>query len=131
MSVDLVHITVQCIQFFCTQKCVLPVYTFFLYTIMCFTILVTGIICGVWPRINATRIEDQLMECSHCSNKQSIVVLFPSFKTVFGGRVFRHVVLGIYHNGRYGALGMSRRQELMYKPLTFKVCKHCFLADKY
>lgn len=47
---------------------------------------------------------------------------FPiSFKTQFNGNFHRHVVLGIYHGGRYGALGMSRREDLMYKPLIYKV----------
>nr|XP_022333693.1 vasohibin-2-like isoform X1 [Crassostrea virginica] len=46
---------------------------------------------------------------------------FPlSFKSVFGGNVHRHVVLGIYYAGSYGTIGMSRREDLMYKPLTFK-----------
>jgi len=43
-----------------------------------------------------------------------------SFKTLFEGGVYRHVVLGVYHNGKYGALGMSRRKDLMYKPLKFE-----------
>ena len=47
---------------------------------------------------------------------------FPiSFKTAFNGNCHRHVVLGIYNSGRYGALGMSRREDLMYKPLVYKV----------
>ncbi|XP_022089017.1 vasohibin-2-like [Acanthaster planci] len=46
---------------------------------------------------------------------------FPvSFKTLFSGTVHRHVVLGVYYSGRYGALGMSRREDLMYKPLEFR-----------
>lgn len=46
---------------------------------------------------------------------------FPlSFKSVFGGNVHRHVVLGIYYAGSYGTIGMSRREDLMYKPVTFK-----------
>ncbi|XP_067097938.1 tubulinyl-Tyr carboxypeptidase 2 [Osmerus mordax] len=46
---------------------------------------------------------------------------FPiSFKTQFSGHHFHHVVLGVYCNGRYGTLGMSRRQDLMDKPLTFR-----------
>lgn len=46
---------------------------------------------------------------------------FPiSFKSVFMGNVYRHVVLGVYQGGRYGAVGMSRREDLMYKPLEFK-----------
>ena len=35
--------------------------------------------------------------------------------------VFRHVVLGVHHASLYGALGLSRRQDLMYKPLEYKV----------
>ncbi|XP_069116784.1 tubulinyl-Tyr carboxypeptidase 2-like isoform X2 [Argopecten irradians] len=46
---------------------------------------------------------------------------FPlSFKSVFGGNVHRHVVLGIYYAGKYGSIGMSRRDELMYKPVVYK-----------
>ncbi|EDO40230.1 predicted protein [Nematostella vectensis] len=42
------------------------------------------------------------------------------FKTQFGSSIYRHVVLGVHANGKYGALGLSRRDDLMYKPLTFK-----------
>ncbi|XP_036362942.1 tubulinyl-Tyr carboxypeptidase 1-like isoform X2 [Octopus sinensis] len=41
------------------------------------------------------------------------------FKTVFKTVEYRHVVLGIYYKGSYGALGMSRREKLMYKPLVY------------
>lgn len=36
-------------------------------------------------------------------------------------QVYRHIVLAVHHlpSGRYGALGLSRRSELMYKPLRF------------
>lgn len=43
------------------------------------------------------------------------------FKSKFDGMYFRHVVLVVQHGGLYGALGLSRRKELMYKPLVFKV----------
>ncbi|XP_055878651.1 tubulinyl-Tyr carboxypeptidase 2-like [Biomphalaria glabrata] len=43
-----------------------------------------------------------------------------SFKTVFNDHQHRHVVLGISYAGHYGAIGMSRRDDLMYKPLEFK-----------
>lgn len=43
-----------------------------------------------------------------------------SFKTQFNGRYYRHVVLGVHHNGRFGTLGLSRREDLMFKPLKFK-----------
>ncbi|KAF6772359.1 hypothetical protein AHF37_08391 [Paragonimus kellicotti] len=42
-----------------------------------------------------------------------------SFSSEFDGQTFRHVVLGVYANGKYGALGLSRRPDLMYKPLEF------------
>lgn len=57
----------------------------------------------------------------YLTNGMMGVERFPiSFKTAFNGNVHRHVVLGMYHSGRYGALGMSRREDLMYKPLLYK-----------
>ncbi|XP_064402854.1 tubulinyl-Tyr carboxypeptidase 2-like isoform X2 [Halichondria panicea] len=41
------------------------------------------------------------------------------FKSKFGGLYYRHIVLGIHWNSLYGALGMSRRDSLMYKPLSY------------
>ena len=46
------------------------------------------------------------------------------FKSAFNGNTHRHVVLGLYYAGRWGALGMSRREDLMYKPIVFKVNKN-------
>lgn len=43
-----------------------------------------------------------------------------SFKTRFNAHFYRHVVLGVHHNGRFGTLGLSRRDDLMFKPLKFK-----------
>lgn len=43
------------------------------------------------------------------------------FKSKFDGMYFRHVVLVVQQGGFYGALGLSRRKDLMYKPLVFKV----------
>ncbi|XP_043929831.1 tubulinyl-Tyr carboxypeptidase 1 [Protopterus annectens] len=46
---------------------------------------------------------------------------FPiSFKTQFSGNVFRHIVLGVHWGGRFGTLGISRREDLMDKPLIFR-----------
>lgn len=46
---------------------------------------------------------------------------FPiSFKTQFSGSHFRHIVLGIHSGGRFGALGISRRVDLMFKPLKYR-----------
>ncbi|XP_026209441.1 tubulinyl-Tyr carboxypeptidase 1 isoform X2 [Anabas testudineus] len=46
---------------------------------------------------------------------------FPlSFKSQFSGNHFYHIVLGVHSGGRFGALGMSRREDLMFKPLDFR-----------
>ncbi|XP_061898287.1 tubulinyl-Tyr carboxypeptidase 1 isoform X2 [Entelurus aequoreus] len=46
---------------------------------------------------------------------------FPlSFKSQFSGNHFYHIVLGVHSGGRYGALGMSRREDLMFKPLEHR-----------
>ena len=42
------------------------------------------------------------------------------FKSKFGNVTHRHIVLGLYSNSLYGALGLSRRKSLMYKPLAHK-----------
>lgn len=43
------------------------------------------------------------------------------FKTTAGGNVYRHIVLAMRHrpSGKWGAIGLSRRQELMYKPMGY------------
>ena len=51
-------------------------------------------------------------------NTQRIAV---GFKSKFDSMYFRHVVLVVQHGGLYGALGLSRRKDLMYKPLAFRV----------
>ena len=44
-----------------------------------------------------------------------------SFKTRVEGHVHRHIVLAVQHipSGRFGALGLSRRSELMFKDLSY------------
>lgn len=42
------------------------------------------------------------------------------FKTQMGVANLSHVVLGVQYNGKFGALGLSRRDDLMFKPLKFK-----------
>ncbi|XP_028403764.1 tubulinyl-Tyr carboxypeptidase 1-like [Dendronephthya gigantea] len=42
------------------------------------------------------------------------------FKTQTNTTWLSHVVLGLYYNGKFGALGLSRRDDLMYKALQFK-----------
>ncbi|KPP66683.1 hypothetical protein Z043_114785 [Scleropages formosus] len=67
------------------------------------------------------RALDLNRNCSYLTNGLASVERFPiSFKTQFSGHHFHHVVLGVYCNGRYGTLGMSRRADLMGKALTFR-----------
>ena len=47
-----------------------------------------------------------------------------SFKSDFHGTSYRHVVLGVLSQSLYGALGMSRRRDLMFKPLQYKVSEY-------
>lgn len=57
----------------------------------------------------------------YLTNSMPGVERFPlSFKTQFSGNSFRHIVLGVHCGGRFGALGISRRGNLMYKPLVFR-----------
>ncbi|KAM4690132.1 tubulinyl-Tyr carboxypeptidase 1 [Rhinophrynus dorsalis] len=54
---------------------------------------------------------------------------FPiSFKTQFSGGCFRHIVLGLHWGGHFGALGISRREDLMYKPLKYRTLSE-LIAD--
>lgn len=58
---------------------------------------------------------------SYLTNSMPTLERFPiSFKSYFSGNYFRHIVLGVNFGGRYGALGMSRREDLMYKPPAFR-----------
>ncbi|ROL46598.1 Vasohibin-1 [Anabarilius grahami] len=58
---------------------------------------------------------------AYLTNSMPSVERFPlSFKTQFSGSHFRHIVLGVHSGGRFGALGISRREDLMYKPLEYK-----------
>ncbi|KAI4583475.1 hypothetical protein MJG53_008688 [Ovis ammon polii x Ovis aries] len=65
---------------------------------------------------------------SYLTNSMSTLERFPiSFKTYFSGNYFRHIVLGVNFGGRYGALGMSRREDLMYKPPAFRTLSELVL----
>lgn len=58
---------------------------------------------------------------SYLTNHMPTLDRFPiSFKTYFSGNYFHHIVLGVNIGGRYGALGISRREDLMYKAPTFR-----------
>ncbi|ORY40458.1 hypothetical protein BCR33DRAFT_719441 [Rhizoclosmatium globosum] len=42
-----------------------------------------------------------------------------SFKSKCQGQTYRHIVLAVKHKGKVGALGLSRRVDLMDKPVQF------------
>ena len=42
-----------------------------------------------------------------------------SFKSTVAGQCYRHIVLAIKVDGKFGALGLSRRSTLMFKDFTF------------
>ncbi|XP_006881902.1 PREDICTED: vasohibin-2-like [Elephantulus edwardii] len=66
-------------------------------------------------------IQNYMKALQYITNGQPSIERFPiSFTSYFAGNYFHHIVLGIYYNGRYGSLGMSRRAELMDKPLVFQ-----------
>ena len=44
-----------------------------------------------------------------------------SFKSICDGHVHQHVVLGLYYANQFGAIGLSRKEDLMNKPLEAKV----------
>jgi len=54
-----------------------------------------------------------------------------SFKTQFNSIIYRHTVLGVKYGQNYGALGLSRRTDLAYKPLNGKYDRLSTLIDDY
>ncbi|XP_062911875.1 tubulinyl-Tyr carboxypeptidase 2 isoform X2 [Mobula hypostoma] len=72
-------------------------------------------------------IQSYMKLLQYFTNGLAVLERFPiSFKTQFSGNCFHHVVLGVYYNGRYGTLGMSRREDLMDKPLVFRTLSDLF-----
>ncbi|XP_075705697.1 tubulinyl-Tyr carboxypeptidase 1 isoform X2 [Rhinoderma darwinii] len=66
-------------------------------------------------------IQRYIRELQYLTNNISGLERFPiSFKTEFSGGCFRHIVLGLHCGGHFGAIGISRREDLMYKPLQQK-----------
>lgn len=58
---------------------------------------------------------------SYLTNNMPGVERFPlSFQSYFSGNQFHHIVLGVHSGGRFGALGISRREDLMFKPLELR-----------
>ncbi|XP_039259026.2 tubulinyl-Tyr carboxypeptidase 1-like isoform X1 [Styela clava] len=57
----------------------------------------------------------------YLTNTLTNVERFPiGFKSIFDGNRYYHIVLGLYYNGKFGAMGISRRKDLMDKPLVFR-----------
>ncbi|CAF0937629.1 unnamed protein product [Adineta steineri] len=54
-----------------------------------------------------------------------------SFKTSFNSIIYRHVVLGVKYQQYYGALGLSRRDDLSYKSLDGKYERLSTLIDDF
>lgn len=50
-----------------------------------------------------------------------------SFKSIQGENKYSHIVLGVCCRGRFGAVGLSRRSNLMFKPLKYNVSKTVIL----
>ncbi|XP_068195089.1 tubulinyl-Tyr carboxypeptidase 1 isoform X2 [Antennarius striatus] len=57
----------------------------------------------------------------YLTNNMPGVERFPlSFQSRFSGNHLHHIVLGVHSGGRFGALGISRRKNLMFKPLELR-----------
>lgn len=54
-----------------------------------------------------------------------------SFKTRFNSIIYRHVVLGLKHGQAYGAIGLSRRTDLSFKPLDGRFERLSSLVGDY
>ena len=68
-------------------------------------------------------VEAVFLGC-YLTSEMSDLERFPlSFKSAAGGHVYRHIVLAVQHSGsgtgKWGAIGISRRDTLMYKELKF------------
>nr|XP_040055804.1 tubulinyl-Tyr carboxypeptidase 1 isoform X3 [Gasterosteus aculeatus aculeatus] len=66
-------------------------------------------------------IQKYIRELHYLTNNMPGVERFPlSFQSHFSGNHFHHIVLGVHSGGRFGALGISRREDLMFKALEFR-----------
>ena len=53
-----------------------------------------------------------------------------SFKSSVDGASYKHIVLALKHNGKWGSVGLSRRRELYFKELQFDSLADLFLEFK-
>ena len=64
-------------------------------------------------------VEATFLGCLLTAEMKEIDRVPLSFKSKFEGKTFRHIVLAIRVDGKWGALGISRRNSLMNKPFKF------------
>mmetsp|Transcript_15696 Transcript_15696/g.35175 ORF Transcript_15696/g.35175 Transcript_15696/m.35175 type:complete len:320 (-) Transcript_15696:505-1464(-) len=53
-----------------------------------------------------------------------------SFKSMVDGVTYKHIVLVLKHNSKWGTVGLSRRRELYYKDLVYDSLAEIFLEYK-
>lgn len=57
----------------------------------------------------------------HLTNEvQSLERFTLTFKSQQNGLTYYHTVLGLFYRGRYGAIGLSRKDDLMSRPIEFE-----------
>lgn len=50
--------------------------------------------------------------------------------TEIDGVTYKHIVLALKHNSKWGSIGLSRRRELYYKDLVYDSLAELFLEYK-
>ncbi len=65
-------------------------------------------------------IEAVFLACYLTIDMKDVERVPVSFKSEVEGHVFRHIVLAIRYQGKWGALGLSRKSTLMHKPCKFE-----------
>ena len=53
-----------------------------------------------------------------------------SFRSQIDGVTYKHIVLALKHNSKWGSIGLSRRRELYYKDLVYDSLAELFLEYK-
>ena len=53
-----------------------------------------------------------------------------SFRSQIDGVTYKHIVLAVNHNSKWGSVGLSRRRELYYKDLVYDSLAELFLEYK-
>ena len=64
-------------------------------------------------------VEALFIGCWLSKDMRTVDRLPLSFKSIFQGNVHRHIVMAIRCDGKWGAIGISRRSNLMDKPIVY------------